>query len=250
MPHRELSGVPLRRGRHMSVERAAVWNAVWVAPRTPRVARWDLMPRKKSKNIRQRTRPTQKRSQVTVEAILEGAAQLMVAAGTTSVAINEILRRAGVGAGTFYQYFASRDALLVAMIEFHATGVIRRLEERLTAHRASPLREMVNAVVGGMVDELHAPLHRMLMGDLSRLGRVHEVTRQVDDVVLAVVQAIFEERAADLGPRDPAVAAFLVVRGVELLAATAAAERPQALRSGEIRKQLCDLVYGFLTVAP
>ena len=41
-----------------------------------------------------------------------------------------------------------------------------------------------------------------------------------------------------------------LVRGVELLAATAAAERPQALRSGEIRKQLCDLVYGFLTVAP
>lgn len=208
------------------------------------------MPRKKKKAARQHTRPTQKRSQETVEAILQGAAQLMEAAGTTGVAVNEILRRAGVSAGTFYQYFASRDALLVAMIEFHATGVIRRLEERLTSHRRAPLRELVNAVVGGMVDELHAPLYRMLMGDLSRLGRVNEVTRQVDEVVLAVVQAIFEERAADLGPRDPAVAAFLVVRGVELLAAAAAAERPDALRTGEIRKQLCDLVYGFLTVAP
>jgi len=51
------------------------------------------------------------------EAILEAALQLFVERGFHGTAVPEIAERAGVGAGTIYRYFASKEAIVNAIYQ-------------------------------------------------------------------------------------------------------------------------------------
>lgn len=57
------------------------------------------------------------------EAILEAALELFVERGFHGTPIPEIADRAGVGAGTIYRYFASKEALVNALFQHHKLEV-------------------------------------------------------------------------------------------------------------------------------
>jgi AcrR family transcriptional regulator len=59
--------------------------------------------------------PRQERAEWTVEAIMEGAAQILEDGGLAAFTTNAVAERAGVSIGTLYQYFADKNALLVAI---------------------------------------------------------------------------------------------------------------------------------------
>ena len=69
--------------------------------------------------IRPRKRPSQARSQRTVDAILKAAAQVFSRRGYAATTTNHIAERAGVSIGSLYEYFPSKDALLAALMEAH-----------------------------------------------------------------------------------------------------------------------------------
>lgn len=92
--------------------------------------------------------------------VLEVAYDTFAAEGL-AVPIDEIARRAGVGAGTVYRHFPTKDALLVAVVDDR----LRRISENARGLLASEgpgealfvfLREMVRtgAVDHGLVDAL------------------------------------------------------------------------------------------------
>ena len=68
-----------------------------------------------------RKAPRQKRAQVTVNAILEATAQLLVDVGYRKTSTNRIAERAGVSVGSLYQYFPNRESIVVALFEDLAT---------------------------------------------------------------------------------------------------------------------------------
>src|ERR1700757_713670 len=59
----------------------------------------------------------QPRAEETVAAILEGAAQILEAGGLAAFTTNAVAERAGVSIGTLYQYFADKNAILLALAE-------------------------------------------------------------------------------------------------------------------------------------
>jgi AcrR family transcriptional regulator len=63
-----------------------------------------------------RRRPKQARSRATCEAIVEAAAQVLERRGADGFNTNAVAERAGVSIGTLYQYFADKQALLVAAV--------------------------------------------------------------------------------------------------------------------------------------
>lgn len=63
----------------------------------------------------QRVRPSQQRSRLTVDAILEAAAQVLEIKGELGFNTNAIAERAGVGIGSIYRYFPDKHAILVEM---------------------------------------------------------------------------------------------------------------------------------------
>jgi AcrR family transcriptional regulator len=56
---------------------------------------------------------------VTVDAILVAAADLIADRGPAAASTNRIAARAGVSIGSLYQYFPTRDAILLALFERH-----------------------------------------------------------------------------------------------------------------------------------
>jgi AcrR family transcriptional regulator len=78
-----------------------------------------------------RKTPRQRRSQATVEVILEAAAQLLERDGERGFNTNAVAERAGVSIGSLYRYFPNKQAILVALAlrEKQAFGVLaaRRL---------------------------------------------------------------------------------------------------------------------------
>src|SRR6185295_18754704 len=76
------------------------------------------LPRR-ADQLRPRKRPVQARSQRTVDAVLKAAAQVFTRRGYAGATTNHIAERAGVSVGSLYEYFPSKDALLVALMEAH-----------------------------------------------------------------------------------------------------------------------------------
>jgi AcrR family transcriptional regulator len=62
-----------------------------------------------------RRQPRQARALATRAAIFEATARILEAQGEAALNTNRIAERAGVSVGTLYQYFADKQAILVAM---------------------------------------------------------------------------------------------------------------------------------------
>ena len=110
---------------------------------------------------RVRTRPTR---DDTRDKLFEAAARVFEEQGISAASIETIAAAAGFTRGAFYSNFASKDELIVAMLEDHVEQSIRRNLDLLAKHR--DLQDYLDAYrkMGGPQDPLgHAPLLHMEM---------------------------------------------------------------------------------------
>jgi AcrR family transcriptional regulator len=64
-----------------------------------------------------RRRPAQVRSRERVEKVLEAASRIVVTSGVEALTTRSIAVAAGIPVASLYQYFADRDAILLALVE-------------------------------------------------------------------------------------------------------------------------------------
>ena len=101
-----------------------------------------------ARRVRPRKAPSQPRSAHTVEAILEGAAHILERHGLDAYTTNAIAARAGVSIGSLYQYFPTKDAVTVALIERERTELVRDALQALAQHdRCMALRQLIEVAV-------------------------------------------------------------------------------------------------------
>ena len=81
---------------------------------------------------RLRTRPTR---DDTRDKLFEAAARVFEDQGIGGASIEAIALAAGFTRGAFYSNFASKDELIIAMIENHVEQYIRRMHELLARHK-------------------------------------------------------------------------------------------------------------------
>jgi AcrR family transcriptional regulator len=165
-----------------------------------------------------RREPTQGRSRATVAAILEAAARVFAASGYAGATTNHIARRAGVSIGSLYEYFPSKDAILVALVERHVDEAEHELAAALRAARESraPLPRLVRRLVEAMV-ALHARdpgLHRVLFEEAPLPPRVRARIARLERAMAQEVAELLHARG--FARADAAAAARL---GVEVLEA-------------------------------
>ncbi len=78
-----------------------------------------------------RKQPTQKRAQLTIEAIFEATSQIVDREGVSGLTTNKIAAKAGFSVGTLYQYFSSKEAIFRAMSQHGRSLVLRDIESFL-----------------------------------------------------------------------------------------------------------------------
>ncbi len=84
-------------------------------------------PRDTAPNPLRKT-PSQTRALRTVDTLFEAAARVLQTEGEAGFTTNRIAERAGFSIGTLYQYFPSKEAIVVAMVRRHRDRVLRELD--------------------------------------------------------------------------------------------------------------------------
>ena len=87
-------------------------------------------PRESVDNPLRKT-PSQTRALRTVDTLFEAATRILASEGEAGFTTNRIAERAGFSIGTLYQYFPSKEAIVVALVRRHRDRVLRELDVML-----------------------------------------------------------------------------------------------------------------------
>ncbi|MDC5595993.1 TetR/AcrR family transcriptional regulator [Acinetobacter baumannii] len=98
-----------------------------------------------------RKRPRQARSAATFEAILEAAARILESLGFAGFNTNAVAELAGVSIGSLYQYFPSKEALIVELIRRERAELSNRIVEAIQQHDATDLKEKLKLIIQAAV---------------------------------------------------------------------------------------------------
>ncbi len=130
----------------------------------------------------------------TREALLRAGVEVLTEKGFSATGIDEILRRVGVPKGSFYHFFASKEAFGAALIERYAAYFANKLDRSLLRSDISPLavlRAFVDEAVAGMAR--HGFQRGCLVGNLGQeMGALPESFR----ACLLTVFADWQQRVA------------------------------------------------------
>jgi AcrR family transcriptional regulator len=187
-----------------------------------------------------RKNASQERSRVTVDALIEATARILVREGFDKASTNHIAETAGVSVGSLYQYFPSKEALVGAVIDRHNDEIVQVVRGVLAEIETLPLKKGVRKLIAIAIDahRVDPRLHRVLTEQTPRTGRLENVetfSRQNYDLFRAYLERHRDEiRAVDLS-----LAAFVCVTSIEALTHTAVLHQPEIL-SGTAVESLVD----------
>jgi len=147
-----------------------------------------LMARKPPTNPRKHA--SQARSRATVDALVEATARILVRDGFEKTSTNRIAEIAGVSVGSLYQYFPSKEALVVAVIERHNEEIMKIVRAAFVEVADMPIEKAVRRLVTAAIEAHHidSNLHRVLAEQIPRSGQLKEVeasNREVHALVRA-----------------------------------------------------------------
>lgn len=144
--------------------------------------------------------PTQRRAQVTVDAIMEAAGQLLVTRGRAAVTTNAVAKRAGVSIGSLYQYFPNKEGIFKALQETHRDEVMPLVQHSLHNLATDPALDMVDSIVAllrAMV-ELHEGNPTRMRAIAEELHEQHTVDPLFVDAVTRILAARSRRTAGSL----------------------------------------------------
>jgi AcrR family transcriptional regulator len=119
-------------------------------------ARETVLPRRK--------KPKQQRSLVTMQSIHQAALELIEADGFEKLSAVRIAERAGIGVGSFYDYYASKEDLLIDLYAAASNILLKKMRENLPRILDLPVEETVALTVKQIVSLYEE--HRSVLIDL------------------------------------------------------------------------------------
>ncbi len=192
----------------------------------------------------------QKRSRLTVDAILEATARILTKEGYDRASTNRLAAAAGVSIGSLYQYFPSKEAVVAAVIDRHTQELSQVVLNALLKVSGRPLEVGIRELVAAAIDahRVDPDLHRVLAEQVPRIGRLENVDA-VERSGSALIRGYLEAHRSEIGLVDLDLAAFLVSTTVEALTHSAVLHRPDMLvddRATEFVSEVTRLVIGYL----
>jgi len=165
-----------------------------------------------------RKQASQQRSRATVDALVEATARILVKDGFDKASTNRIAEAAGVSVGSLYQYFPSKEALVLAVIERHNRDSMRLVRTALSEIGSLSLPQAIRAIVSVAIKahRINPKLHRVLTEQIPRTGPLQNV-EAFNRENFSFFRSYLESRR-DLRPMDLALATFVCVSSIEALA--------------------------------
>lgn len=205
-----------------------------------------------------RRRPSQSRSKVVVEAIIQACRQVLAEEGVERLTTNRIAEVAGVTIGSLYQYFPNKEAILANFFteEIAATTdqICRETTPRVLAQIDVSLRSTVRELV-----RVTAELHLRYLGLHGEFYREYydffDFQSKVEAHMTQVYRQpsweewlpdLFRKYRSEIAPADLEQAAFLTANIIERLLVAALEERPEWLEDESYLDKIETIVMNFL----
>ena len=185
---------------------------------------------------------SQERSRLTVDALLEATARILMKEGYDRASTNRIAELAGVSIGSLYQYFPSKEALVAAVIDRHTQEISGVTRKALLKAAALPLEAAAREFVSVAIDahRVNPKLHGVLAEQIPRVGRLENIEANIRDGY-ALVRGYLEAHRDEIDVADLDLAAFVLVTVVEALTHAAVLRRPDILTGDKARHFVDDV---------
>jgi AcrR family transcriptional regulator len=127
----------------------------------------------------QRRTPTQARSRERVERILEAAAKILVTRGVHELSTRSVAAAAAMPVASLYQYFADRDAILLALAERDMAEMDDQVRRDLAALPVLSIDSVVETIMRAFLKVYERRTHFVQIWLRGRTNAaVHEFGRQ------------------------------------------------------------------------
>lgn len=200
--------------------------------------------------IKPRKTAVQERSRATVDSLVEATARILVKEGFDKASTNRIAEVAGVSVGSLYQYFPSKEALVVAVIERHQHKLMDTVRGELAQVLNEPLAKAMRRFVSIAVKthRLDPQLHKVLAEQIPRVGKLEKIetfSRENFTLFRAYLEGVRDQ----LGVKDLDLASFVCVTTIEALTHNAVLHHSSVLaddRMEALIEEGARLVTGYL----
>jgi AcrR family transcriptional regulator len=181
--------------------------------------------------------PRQARSEETLLALLEGAAQVLEAGGLATFTTNAVAERAGVSIGTLYQYFADKNALVTMLAERELQATLANVAKAMSDDRDASAEQRVRGVVRAIVNAFHGRQR-------ARKAVIQAVLSQARGVAFhAPVAAFIAAHSLEMLSREQT---FVLSRALIGTIRSAVLEEQPFLKSRSFEDELVRLVLCYL----
>lgn len=192
-----------------------------------------------------RKTPRQKRAEATLDAILAATAQILAKGGEEALTIDKIAERAGASVGSIYQYFGTKDAILLELLRREREVIGARLAADLAAARPTTLEAVARRVIRTLVETFRVRRGRRKLIALVMLRAREDAGAEILDRVTAAIlgaAAAFPGRARPLSE----VSAYVLTRAVLGPLRAAMIENRDILDRPEFEDELVRLALAYL----
>ena len=204
-----------------------------------------LLKRKSSDTLRRA--PTQERAQRTIEAIFEATAQIVESDGEAGLTTNKVAQKAGFSIGTLYQYFPSKEAIVLAMSQRERERFMAAMQAALDKAVREKLdaREAIREVVRLLIDSfaMGPRLRRAMVRMVWRMDHYEPITQSMREAAERQAMALAGLNDPRLRPPNPAMM-FVVTRAVMGAIRNASLEDSPLLGTREFEDELVRMVWG------
>jgi len=193
---------------------------------------------------------SQQRSRLTVDAIVEATARILVKEGYDRASTNRIASAAGVSIGSLYQYFPSKEAVVAALIERHTEELFQVVLNAMLKVSERPIEIGARELIAAAIDahRVDPKLHRVLAEEVPRIGRLENIDA-VEKRGRTLIRGYLEAHRGEIDVTDLDLAAFILATVIEALTHSAVLRRPDVLadeRAGEFVDEVTQLVIRYL----
>ena len=210
-----------------------------------------------------RREPSQERSQQTIETIFKATAQIIEELGEPALSTNKIAAKAGFSVGTLYQYFPTKEAIILAMITRERARVMQSFFDTLQKAEQLGVKGLPGVAPDPhalIVELIHLLVEAFAAGrgmrrvmvrvawQLDRSDAIAQAMREASDRISIFLSrvAAHPQVAAKVKLRTTPAALFVVTRGVMGAIRSAALEKSPLLGSPEFEAELVRLAWSQL----
>ncbi|KAF1048632.1 MAG: putative HTH-type transcriptional regulator [Herbaspirillum frisingense] len=196
-----------------------------------------------------RKQPVQDRAQRTIETIFDATAQIVDEQGEAQLTTNKIAERAGFSIGTLYQYFPTKEAILLAMIHRGRRKVMDEMQAALAKSVAegAPPERIIRERIRLLIEAFGAggPFKRSMIRLAWRMDHHENIMQAMREGAEHISVALARMEGSGLRPANAATL-FVLTRAVMGVIRSASLEESPLLGTRQFEDELVGLVVGML----